>query len=192
MKKDIYLTLAKELIKKGNATVFFPRGGSMKPFIRDSEKIVVQACDIYGVKPAQIVMFHADKRLIVHRVIKIGDSRGGTLLTKGDSSYHFDKPVTRAKFLGRVIEVEKRTGTLKLDSRGAARLSKYMRIYSVFMGNIVRVLTVFTPVFKKKSHRMKDFTYAVLYQSLYFLFDIGIKSCVTKPAADKIKVKEDE
>ncbi len=178
-KKEIYLSLANDLIKLGNATVLFPRGGSMKPFIKDGEKIIVRSCAINEVRVADIVVFNAGSSLIAHRVMKVGDAAGAvTLITKGDSAYGLDAPVTAGNFLGRVISVEKGCGVLDLTDRRVERLSRAMLIYSRFMGNFIEIFAPVYLLFKRRRHRIKDYFYAVSYQALYYVFDLWIRSCV--------------
>ncbi|MBN1814782.1 MAG: S24/S26 family peptidase [Anaerolineae bacterium] len=116
----------------------------MHPFIQDGDVLVVEP--LYGQRPGigDVLLCRGHQgRLYAHRLIRFARSHqdGGTLVTKGDSSRHFDRPIDPAGVLGRVTAIENGGGKVSLRglrARALARLWSRLSPGSAWLRNLLR------------------------------------------------------
>ena len=76
-----FLELSKEILKRGSFLRFRARGGSMYPFIRDGEVIIVKPAKVCEVKIGDIIFYCTSQaRMVAHRVIKTCKKNGEMVL----------------------------------------------------------------------------------------------------------------
>jgi hypothetical protein len=114
-----FLELSQEVLNRGALLRFQANGGSMHPFIKSGNILVVEPLKGISVNIGDVVFYHcSDRSLIAHRLVKINVQKGETLLvTRGDSLNYFDPPVQPAQVMGRIVEIE--------NGRKHLRLSKW-------------------------------------------------------------------
>jgi signal peptidase I len=112
------LTLAKEILKRGNCVRIPTLGRSMFPLI--SNIVLIEPAMAKDIKGDDIVVYSAGERMIAHRLVRKMTKDGKEiLLTKGDA-YVDSSEVLPENVIGKVIEVEKWGIKLNLK-RGAGK-----------------------------------------------------------------------
>lgn len=92
--------------------------GSMIPTLNVNDVLIIQGGNFNDVKIGDIIVFkrpNIHDKIIVHRVVKINDVNGVTVLTtKGDNNPSIipgtDYPITKDDYIGRVIFVIPKLG----------------------------------------------------------------------------------
>lgn len=121
--------IATELLQNRNMVRFQAPGVSMSPIIRHRERITVKPCSHKDIRFGDIILYSgfgsqtqqlshsANDQKTVHRLlwrrVVDGELR---LITKGDNNRLCDPPVSPHQILGKVVEIEKKGGKLRLDS----------------------------------------------------------------------------
>jgi signal peptidase I len=103
-----FLDLSLELLERGALLRFRAHGASMHPFIKNGNILIVEPVNDSPLDVGEIVFYRRSNNVLTaHRLIKVENSPGGTvLLTKGDSLGFIDPPVPLAQVLGKVIQIE--------------------------------------------------------------------------------------
>ena len=116
--------LAGDVLRSSGALRLRVMGWSMFPSIRPGDTLVIHGAGRNAVSQGDVVLFRRDRRLFVHRVV----SKGGQLVTQGDSMSAPDPPVPESDLLGTVSFII-RNGkciqpkrTLRVPERVAANL----------------------------------------------------------------------
>ncbi len=101
--------ICQEILTDQNRLKFQVAGGSMRPFMRTGDTIVVEPVEIAMINSGDIVFCKTSAgKLYVHRVIKKLDQGEQTVLvTKGDAYIHPDPLVEAKDVLGKVIAIER-------------------------------------------------------------------------------------
>ena len=112
------LTLAKEILKRGNCVRIPTLGRSMFPLI--SNIVLIEPATAKDITGGDIVVYSAGKRMVAHRLVKKITKKGKEiLLTKGDTFVDCNE-VSPEDVIGKVIEVDKLGIKLNLK-RGAGK-----------------------------------------------------------------------
>lgn len=77
-------------------------GTSMIPAIWPGDVVTVRSCDFAELQPGQIVLYHREAKLTVHRIKKVLHDH---LITRGDSLLSFDPSVRSSEIAGRVVSI---------------------------------------------------------------------------------------
>jgi signal peptidase I len=95
--------MAHELLARGSTVTFVARGASMRPFLRDGDRVTL--APLRG-RPrlGDVVLTRGASLGVVHRVVAL---RGGRVLTKGDALPRSDGWRSLGDVLGRVERVER-------------------------------------------------------------------------------------
>ena len=114
---DDVLPVALELWEQAGARHWITvEGQSMTPLLREGDAVLVS----YGrdrVQRGSVVLFRHRNRLVAHRVLRIIEGDGGSILeTKGDSLRTLDAPVPEESIVGRVVAIERKGRQIQLDS----------------------------------------------------------------------------
>lgn len=118
-----FVILAADILSKGDTLRFRAHGGSMYPFIKDSDVIEVKPLEVSAIRLGDVIFYHSTGgRLFAHRVIKVGMQHSQvTLVTKGDSVSSADPLVRSEQVLGQVVAIKRGKRMIRLD-RGVYRL----------------------------------------------------------------------
>lgn len=102
----------------GGETSLQVSGYSMYPLLAPGETVVVRHSDA-NIHAGDIVAFKRGRRIVVHRVLRVYDLRGETvLLCRGDNNLFLDARVLTSAILGKVIAIEKSNGAkLNVENR---------------------------------------------------------------------------
>ena len=120
--------LIADAVRTRGCAQFRVRGGSMRPWLRSGDLLLVRAESLARIRAGEVVVFARAGGLFAHRVI--GKSRRDgqpVLITKGDAFPEPDAPVCGEELLGRVAQVVRGpAGRIRLDSRGQRALGKVL------------------------------------------------------------------
>lgn len=109
--------MARELLGRGEPIRFVARGASMRPFVRDGDRVTVGPLD-GPPRPGDVVLVAAGPALgLVHRVL--WRARDGRVYTKGDALPRGDGWHPPTAVLGRVTAVERGGRPVPLRRRRA-------------------------------------------------------------------------
>ena len=95
--------LAGEVLRSSGQLRLRVTGWSMLPTIFPGDTVMIESADSDCVDKGDIVLFHRDRRLFVHRVSgKSGAARDFQIVTQGDGMPRPDPPVSGSQLLGKV------------------------------------------------------------------------------------------
>jgi signal peptidase I len=121
--------LASEVLRSSGRLRLRVTGWSMVPTIFPGDTIVIEHAGSERVNKGDIVLFHRDRRLFVHRVSgKTGSAGDLRIITQGDGMRRPDPPVAGSQLLGKVSLVVREgrclepAKTMGLSGRAVAAL----------------------------------------------------------------------
>src|ERR1700678_3631948 len=95
--------LADEVLRSSGRLRLCVMGWSMLPAIFPGDTLVIERADGENVSKGDIVLFHRDRRIFVHRVSgKSGSAGDLQVVTQGDGLSKPDAPVSSSQLLGKV------------------------------------------------------------------------------------------
>ena len=103
--------------------------GSMTPFLKVNDIIIIKSCDEYKVN--DVITYRTDYEYITHRIISIDDD---VIITKGDANNVQDEPIYKNKIVGKMVYKFKFLGFIYYF------LSKPFSWVLVFAGGIITCL----------------------------------------------------
>ena len=83
MQTSLILMEVKALLEAQKKVAIYVRGGSMRPFLRDGDKVVLIPANIRNVKEGMIVLAQTSLGTVLHRVVSINSER---VLLRGDAN----------------------------------------------------------------------------------------------------------
>lgn len=120
-------------------------GGSMTPFIRHRDAVLIRLCKAEEVTFGDILLYERlnsrhrntssrsklESRKVIHRFLwgkKIGAQK--VLITKGDANPSYDQSVQPEHVLGKVVGVEKKEWKIGLDTKTGRPLNIFFVVMS--------------------------------------------------------------
>jgi signal peptidase I len=120
---------AREALRTRGTAVLRVAGGSMGPWIRPGDFVVIRRKRLDELNAGSIVVFAREGRLVIHRILRRGTQGGERVLfTKGDAARRPDEPVRIEELLGEVVSVERERDSVDLNGEGA--------IWSLFVSKV--------------------------------------------------------
>ncbi|HLW84597.1 MAG TPA: S24/S26 family peptidase [Candidatus Sulfotelmatobacter sp.] len=100
--------LAGEVLRSSGGLRLRVTGWSMLPTIFPGDTLLIERTASESVGKGDVVLFHRDRRLFVHRVSrKRGNARDPQIITQGDGMLRPDPPLSGSQLLGKVCFVER-------------------------------------------------------------------------------------
>lgn len=101
-----------ERIIKSRINLRIPvRGFSMFPVLSTGDSVIVSSVD--NLKKGDIILFRKDENIVCHRVMKIISREGKVFyVTRGDSLFYDDAPVSVDDIIGKVSIIERKRMSL--------------------------------------------------------------------------------
>jgi signal peptidase I len=113
----IYGQVANELVLDPSSSTANFRleviSGSMSPFLRPGDKVVVQQARPEAFRIGDLVVARRKGEFITHRLVSIGKDEW---YTKGDRCRHLDPPLSKDTIVGKVIEIDREGRTINLQT----------------------------------------------------------------------------
>ena len=164
-----------DLLSQKKLIKFRAPGCSMTPFIRDNETIVIKPCRAEELTFGDIILCErprdqhqntpSERKLqsskVIHRFLgrkKIGNQK--VLIIKGDANLNYDQPVQPKHVLGKVIAVEKKGWTIRLNTKTGRLLNVLFATISPLSFLIYPSLKFMKPVnslFTPARHHLSKF-----------------------------------
>jgi len=131
--------LAADILESANELRFQAGGGSMTPFIRDGDILLIQPRS--AVRRGDVILCRlGNDRVLAHRVVKIiEDHKDTKLLIKGDALQRSDGYISLKDVLGRVAAVERGGRRIALDAAPWRLAGLLWVVLSPFSRRVYRV-----------------------------------------------------
>jgi signal peptidase I len=127
----------RETLRTRGLVVLRVAGGSMGPWMRPGDFVVIHSRRLDEFNAGRIVVFTREGRLVIHRVLRLGTQGGERVLfTKGDAARHPDEPVHAEELIGEVISVDREYSSVDLGGQGRviwSRLVSRVSPYSQYL-----------------------------------------------------------
>jgi len=138
--------LSESLARTGRARLR-AHGGSMWPWIRGGDELLVEVVGMESLRCGHVVLFARDARLFAHRVVR-GPAKTGEIILKGDALSDEDPPVGARHLLGRVVALRRGKRTIRLDTLPQAALAQVC-------ASLTRISGLWTPVAMRLARRLR-------------------------------------
>lgn len=116
---------------KGETWLRF-QGRSMAPMLHDGDLLRVRHGAPSALACGAIVVFNDGDATIVHRLLY--RRRRGTVLTKGDNAWRFDRPLGPEQLIGTVCEIRRGAHRIAVGRGGWGRVSRAIAFASLLEG----------------------------------------------------------
>lgn len=83
MQTSLILMEVKALLESQKKVAIYVRGGSMRPFLRDGDKVVLMPANRQNMKKGMIVLAQTSQGIVLHRVVSIDSEK---VLLRGDAN----------------------------------------------------------------------------------------------------------
>lgn len=111
--------IVRETLRTRGTVVLRVAGGSMGPWVRPGDFVVIHRRRLSELNAGRIIVFTRGGRLVIHRILRKGTQAGeAVLFTKGDAAQRPDEPVCAEELLGEVISVDREYSSVDLGSQG--------------------------------------------------------------------------
>jgi phage repressor protein C with HTH and peptisase S24 domain len=122
-----FIETLKDLLARGHVVRFQADGWSMHPTIRYGEMITVEPLGESPVRTGDVLLYRHARTAIAHRLVRVTSTE---LVLRGDAADCCDAPISSDQLLGRVVAVERRGRTVRIDYLG--------RTWSLIRGRALR------------------------------------------------------
>jgi hypothetical protein len=122
-----FIETLKDLLGRGHVVRFQADGWSMHPTIRYGEMITVEPLGESPVRAGDVLLYRHARSAIAHRLVRMTSTE---LVLRGDAADCCDAPINSDQLLGRVVAVERRGRTVRIDYFG--------RTWSLILGRTLR------------------------------------------------------
>jgi len=123
---DELLDLSRDLAADGKTLLYQgqPQGGSMRPFIRPGDRIVVERVGEEAIRIKDILVFrNAGGQLVAHRLLRIEDgSAARRYVARGDACRREDPPFAYADIVGKVVCILRGKKQIQMDGWWTRRI----------------------------------------------------------------------
>ena len=134
---DLLAVLLRELSSHGMEGELPVRGSSMRPTLREGDRVRLIPATASDVRIGDVVVRVGASGPVIHRLVGWWPSEGGSrLLTKGDGAARLDPPGGRAEVVGRVVARVRDGKVRRLDGAGT-RLRGRGRAAASLAGGVI-------------------------------------------------------
>lgn len=110
--------------------------GSMSPLIEPGETVEIQRKTSYNL--GDIILFKNMRHNIVHRIVQI---TADSYVTKGDSYWRVDPPISQSKIVGKVLVIHDRN--MRVIDVGTKRIKVFSLLDTLLFQNTLLKLVFF-------------------------------------------------
>ena len=116
---DLVAPLLRELAAAGATAELPVRGTSMRPILRDGDRVRVVPVTAADVRTGDVVVLAGSSGPVIHRLVGWWPARGAwRVLTKGDGAPRLDPPLRPDELAGRVVARVRDGRVRRLDGAG--------------------------------------------------------------------------
>jgi hypothetical protein len=134
MKRDatFHLELFLDALRRNGEARLRLHGGSMWPWLRGGDEVVVRSEPAAQIAPGAIVVCRREGRLFAHRVLRRARASDGgvSLVLKGDTLPAADPAAREEQIVGRVVRVLRGRREISLDTLPQAALARLCALFS--------------------------------------------------------------
>ena len=113
LNSEQFAQLSSELLRAGHAVRFRATGGSMRPLVREGDRVLVKPIAASKIKAGDVVLAEMDTgRAVMHRVIRVEQ---GAFTLQADQSQQPDGVLPGSKILGRLESLHRNGAEIHLD-----------------------------------------------------------------------------
>ena len=124
---DLFVDVVRSVLGAGGAVRFRADGDSMRPTIRSGELVTAAPIVDGRIVAGDVLLFRSAGRVLAHRVVAIDATAAERIVRlRGDAKCECDAPARASEIVGRVVAVERKGRTIRLDGL-AARLRYRLR-----------------------------------------------------------------
>jgi signal peptidase I len=118
-------------------------GGSMFPYMRNGDIAHIVKCPLEELRPGHVVVYNGGHRWVAHRLMRISKNNDHwTLVTHGDSCLRPDPAFTEENYAGRIISVERKGASWRIDGKGHHRFGRIVIWAGTLIHPILHGLTI--------------------------------------------------
>ncbi len=140
VRPDLVAPLVRELGVDGTTSEIPVRGNSMRPMLRDGDRVRLAPVIFARARLGDVVLRVEPSGPVIHRVVGWWPSRSGwRLLTKGDSAHRLDAPLSPEGLAGRVVARVRGHSVQRLDGMGLRIRAWSRAVRSLMVGLFVEV-----------------------------------------------------
>jgi signal peptidase len=104
---DCARSLAVEVLRASGELQLKVTGTSMLPTLWPGDLARIQSRPSSLIRPGDVVLFERERRLFIHRVVRVSPGQDGFVTTRGDCMTQDDAPIAAAEVLGRITAVQR-------------------------------------------------------------------------------------
>jgi signal peptidase I len=137
---DLLAPLLRDLSAAGRSAELPVRGNSMRPLLRDGDRVRVIPVTATNVRVGEVVVSAEATGPIIHRVVGWWPSRHGwRVLTKGDNASRLDAPLLVDGLVGRAVARVRGSHVRRLDDLGMRFRGRSRALVSLAAGLAVEM-----------------------------------------------------
>jgi hypothetical protein len=137
LRADLVAPLVRDLLADGASPEIPVRGSSMRPILRDGDRVRLAPMTHAGVRLGDVVLRVEPSGPVIHRVVGWWPSRHGwRLLTKGDGARRLDPPLPPEGVAGRIVARVRGTSVRRLDGAGM-RIRAWSRAFRSLTAGLI-------------------------------------------------------
>ena len=138
LRPDLLAPLVRDLAADGRAIEIPVRGNSMRPMLRDGDRVRLGPVTEVNVRLGDVVLRVEPSGPITHRVVGWWPLRDGwRILTKGDGARRLDPALPPDRLVGRVVALIRGSDVRQLDGTWMRVRAWSRAFWSLFAGLIV-------------------------------------------------------
>ena len=138
LRPDLLAPLIRDLASEGKAAEIPVRGNSMRPMLRDGDRVRLAPVTHADARLGDVVLRVEPSSPIIHRVVGWWPSRDGwRVLTKGDGARRLDPPLPPERLVGRVVALVRGSDVRQLDGTWMRVRARSCAFRSLIAGLIV-------------------------------------------------------
>ena len=103
-------------VDEGKSVMFFIKGNSMLPFLKNGEKVVVEPLNDCDIKKGSIVLANSHIGVVLHRIVKV---KKDVIWLAGDGNLLQHEIIKRNDLIGVVKQVIRKENIVRLDTSSA-------------------------------------------------------------------------
>ncbi len=135
---DLLAPLLRDLAVAGRSAELPVRGNSMRPLLRDGDRVRVIPVTATSVRVGEVVVSAEANGPIIHRVVGWWPSRHGWhILTKGDNATRLDAPLRVDGVIGRAVARVRGSHMRRLDGASMRLCGRSRALVSLVAGLVV-------------------------------------------------------
>ncbi len=137
---ELFFQEAKELLGEGKKVSLYVQGNSMRPFLRNGDKVLLSSASSRRIKKGAIVLARSSMGIVLHRIVRVD---ANNCLLAGDAHSKQIEKASIADVIGIVVGAHRYGKEIRLNSLHKRFLSFLWRILRPLRGVVFKCCDVF-------------------------------------------------